>query len=685
MNRALHILNLVVLLLSALAIVIVANSFAGRPAWRERIDATKTRAYSLSQQSRQLLTGLQGNWRIAIVLDSSLADRSVHSQIDEVLKRYTDASPQISVVRIDPSDASSLVQYDQLLAELTGVYKDAIAQYDRALDTGMHSFEAAQSFVQQQGGRLERLLAILPAEDPVREPLKQHVGVLSLLPDQGNQIRLAVQKARRVDESKPLPDFETARSTLAAALTQTAEEADALAEILAKWQQRPNLDAAAKDVLANLHYECRQVAQNLAESADPLKRLPPLELSTIGKTLQEGEAAVVIGPDRAAVIPSAQLFPKSNIKRKDDGGVTFDQRFRGEQLISATIRSLTVEHMPLVVFVHSEAASLLKPRDRQDDLVGVTQMLRASRFEVAEWALAQQSAKPVPAAGQRVVWVIVPPPPARSLEPTAATRALIEATTKLIADGQNVLLNVSPSLVAKYGQADPFATMAVGFGVEADTARLVLESVSGEGGTTQISIGQTLRDFAPDHLIGRAVDGQQAYLGMPVPLVMRTSPNVQHGVVAAISPSETRWIEKEWTGDLSGRKPEESSRFKEPVPLIITAERSNPNGRSTQRIIVSGSGGWMVSNVADVTYDISGGRGTRIALINPGNHELMLASAAWLAGMDDLIAASPVSQEVARLRNVTPEVRRLWMWIVLAGLPGACVFLGFSVWLIRRR
>ena len=89
----------------------------------------------------------------------------------------------------------------------------------------------------------------------------------------------------------------------------------------------------------------------------------------------------------------------------------------------------------------------------------------------------------------------------------------------------------------------------------------------------------------------------------------------------------------------------------------------------------------MVSNVADVVLDVGGGR---VALINPGNHELMLASAAWLAGMDDLVAASPVSQEIARLRGISPETRTRWVWIAVAGLPAVCVLLGVCVWMIRR-
>ena len=118
-----------------------------------------------------------------------------------------------------------------------------------------------------------------------------------------------------------------------------------------------------------------------------------------------------------------------------------------------------------------------------------------------------------------------------------------------------------------------------------------------------------------------------------------------------------------------------------PVPVIVSAQRRSPAGIASQRFVLVGAGGWMISNTADAVRDIGGGR---VALENPGNHELMLASVAWLAGMDELIAASPMSQEVSRLRGITPEVRAAWWWIIVAGVPLACFLLGGLVWLWRR-
>jgi hypothetical protein len=683
-RRWLAAINVGVFLASITAIAAAVNVFAQRDDWRAQIDATKTRAYSLSDQTKKLLATLEGQWKVALVLSERSVDRGMRKQIDEVLKRYTDVSPRISVVRVDPVDPRTFAAYDALLSELLDVYKSAIADYDRALDEGMRAFASLQLLTQQHAVGLDELVARTPQSDPMRSQLQQRAGLLALLADQGELVVAEVAQARKADQARPIADYETARSILAQTLSQWSGELDDMAAILSRVAERIDVDSSVKQFAAQARQDYTQMAQTLADAADPLKRLPPMELSAIGAQLAQGEAALIIGPKRATIIPSMQLFPKSNLQQNDDGGVSFDQRFRGEQLISAAIRSLTVPVMPLVVLVHAEDESLLLRRDQQADLVGVASVLKAARYEVDEWMVAKSTARPIPKKGQPVAWVVVPPPPARSIEPTSAVQMLVESVHKLIEDGQAVLLSVSPSLLAKYGQADPIESLAAPFGLRADTSKIVMESARAADGSTQVVFGQAVSRFSDPHAIARAIDGQQAYFGMPVPLgASQALPDgVRQHVVASIEPAPNRWIESDWTSDLRERgAPSPSQNLNHPVPLAVVAERPSPTGRGVQRFMLVASGGWMVSSVADVVLSIGGGR---VALVNPGNYELMLASVAWLAGMDDLIAATPMSQEIQRLDGITPQMRTLWSWIMGAGVPLGCVMLGAIVWLFRR-
>lgn len=676
-------INLTLFIIGLAAIVITINFFARHADWRYQIDATKTRAFTLSDSTSQLLGTLEGPWKIALVMSQAHADRAMRRQIDEVLQRYTDASPHITVTRIDPDDPLTLREYDRMLWDLQNVYKDPVNQYNRALDDGLDAIAALRELA-EQSAPLEQLVLQLSAHEPMRAQLEQHLNLISLLPDQCATIDVEVGKSRRTDQSRALPDFEAARSILAYALSQAAVELDETSQTFARVLQRPSLPEAIRSIGSTAQRDYQQLSQRLAAAADPLKRLPPLELGTIGQQLQQGEAAVIISPQRAALIPSAQLFPKSNLQTTKEGGVSFDQRFRGEQLISAAIRSLTVEHMPLVVFVHGESSSMLRPRERQADFVGAALALRASRFEVAEWIPAQSPERPTGDKGQPVVWVIVPPAQRQGLELTKEEAALLDAARELIVAGQNVMLSVYPSMLTKYGQSDPWAELAAPWGVRCDTSAVILESIRVGQNQTTIERGQAVSEFASDHVIARALNGLQAYFTFPIAIQLTDTPGqtASRSAIAAITAKPDRWLDKDWAANL--KNPDASGDrepLKQTLPIAVATHRPGPTGQGTQRLVLIGSGSWLMSFVADVERPVGGGR---IARVNPGNYELMFASAFWLAGMDELIAASPTSQEVQPLQNISAGAQKFWRLVVVLALPLACVSLGAAVWVMRR-
>ena len=427
-----------------------------------------------------------------------------------------------------------------------------------------------------------------------------------------------------------------------------------------------------------------QVAQRLAEVADPLRRLEPLELSTIGRQLKLGQAAVVVGPKRAAVISSAQLFPRMNLKHAGTAAVSFDQRFRGEQLIASTLRSLQRENMPMVVFAHAEERSQLRRHDRDVDLVGVATLLRTSRFQVEEWRVAEGD-PPAPAPGQPVVWVVVPPTQRQGLELPAAERALLAATRQLLAAGEPVLLSVYPSVLSRLGRTDPWREIAAPMGLRVDTSQVVHEAVPVSAGKVQIERGVALQHYQGSHPIAEALEGQRAYFAVPVPIEILTgeAAPAHHEVIGLIDASGRRWLDRNWDRPAEALVPPPTDqRLEEAVPIVVAAERMRPEGGGTQRMILVGSGGWMLSYIADVAVNVGG---DRLALVNPGNAELLLTSVTWLAGMDELIAPSVASREVARLQHVTDAARLRWFLISVVGLPVTCLAAGMLMWWLRRR
>lgn len=674
--------NVLVYLAAILVIAVVVNYFSGVRSLRMQIDATKTRAYSLSEQTQRLLGDLDGEWRIALVMVRDGVDPAMARQIDEVLARYTATAPNISLVQVDPTDPRSLGDYELLLGDLRALYQDLMDEYDTALDEGADAFAALQAFAQVQSGMLAQAVGMLPAGSGKRAAVEQRVGLLALLAEQGGQVLDEIDRARRIDGGQPIPDYETARSILAEALSQWANELFVIGREMRSWNEQSETAAVIREYVTATAPDYEAMAQRLATAADPLRRLPPLEIADIGRQLQTGDTAIVIGPDRAAVIPSPQLFPAINLRQQRDGKVRDDRRFRGEQLISAAIRSLQIEHMPLVVFVHNEQESLLTPRDRQSDLVGLATALRTARFDVDEWIVAKGD-RPQPAEGQPAVWVVVPPAPGPAIETGPQTQELVTAVTDLLADGEATLVSLYPSVLPKYGQPDPWMAVLAEFGLGADTGRVLFEAVRVSETQRSLVRGQALQSFEADHPIAAAINGQQTYLGTPVVLEHSTPPaGVTHDVVVTVEPSESRWLERDWLRTLAQPgEPPSGDPITDPLPLVIAAQRPDPIDSGEQPMLVVGSGGWMLSNVADLVVNVDSGR---TALVNPGNYELAMASIAWLAGMEELIAPSPLSQQIARIDGLDDRARWRYVWALLGGLPAACLMLGTGVWFMRR-
>ena len=681
-------LNLLVFMASIVVLGVVANFFSQMPQLRTMLDATKTRAYALSPQTLRLLDEIDSSgedWTIAVILVEANADRAMKRQVDEVLRRFTDSSEHITAVHIDPTDADTLDEYESLLAHLRLIYSDKIDAYNAALAPGIEAVNDYELFVEQRSGQLVDLRLNLSADDPIYNDFQQLLGGFSLRTQQITQIKKELAKSLQEDEARPIRDYETARSIFVGALTVWADELYGIELLFAKWRAYPNVDPSIKEIANSTSGQYEQLARKLIKIADPIKFLPELEIGTIGRQIERGEAAIVIGPDGAALIPSGQIFPQ--VQQRNQTGITFDQRFRGEQIIAAAMRSLLINPMPLVVFVHAEKQSLLQRRSKQNfDLVGPASILKASRFDIKEWIVTLGD-RPTPKVGQAVVWIVVPPPiPLRtSFVPSKEEYALIDSVKQLIVEGEMVMLNVAPSGMHKFNQPDPWQTVALAMGVEVDTSKVIFEKQIDQSGQAINLRTARITEFESEHPVSAAAHGLVTSLDLPLAITKATSGPIgfEYSKAAVVKAQENRWLEDDWAIDPSTvDKPNENQFFAEDITVIATTQRNNPVTRNTQRFVVIGSSGWLLSNRSDVVNDMGGGR---VALVYPGNYELLLASVAWLSGHDEMIAPSAISQQIQTLSGVTQSVKIRWRWITVVILPCATLLFGSLVWFVRQR
>ncbi|MAI66829.1 MAG: hypothetical protein CMJ26_03005 [Phycisphaerae bacterium] len=641
-----------ILLLVAL---ISVNNVSMHSSARIRIDATGTRAYTLSDQTSNLLESLEKPWKIVVLIDDSTVAKPVIQQVDEVLRRYKEGSSHIAVERINPANPSSISQYEALLQDLMELYGDELTKAEIAIDAAVVSFKEFMVFASSTSAWAEQV-AGLATNSQEQETLTTIASSLALLGSDGGLILNEVTKAMQVDASQPLPQIHVARDILVAATGQWSQE---LAEVA--WWLSSGRSTQLVSICADKVSPFEKMAVQLAKSDDALRLLGDIELGQLAMQLATGEGAIIISPDGATMIPATLIFPRTGIAQET---TAIDQRFRGEQIISSAMRSLQSSVHPTVVFVHAEAGSLLGRRQNNVDLWAAKGLLETSRFGVAQWIPAEEPRPSLPDGP--IVWVVIPPSSRAGLTPSPREQSLLDATALLILEDEPVLLNLQPSLLPRYGQKDPWVNIVEGIGLSVDTEQVLVEQVATGPNRVEVQRSQMIEDMHSDHLIARGVSGRQLFLPFPIrvsggePLIM-------------IEATEDHWLDANWElkmVDSTGK-----SSINEQVQIASAIEHENGS-----RAVVIGSGGWLFSWAADRVVSLGG---NQIAMVNPGNNELLLASVEWLLGLDDWIAASPIGQQTSRVSGLSPIAYFVWTIALVLGVPFLMVFAS-AVTLLRR-
>ena len=649
------ILKSIVSAILLIVAIVAVNKVAMEEVTRSRIDATGSRAYTLSEQTSNLLNSLENPWKIVVLLDENTISKPIIQQVDEVLRRYNEGSEKIEVARINPADPNSITKYEELLRSLITLYGDELAEAESAIAHAMDSFNSLMIFASSTSAWAESLVSIatIPKE---KETLQALASSLALLGSKGDLILKEVSTALRVDSGQPLPQISIARDILVAATGQWSKE---LAEV-AWW-----LDSGRSQEIAPL---CKSqsaafetMAVQLAQADDTLRRLGELELGQLAMQLATGEGAIIFSPTRAMMIPASLIFPKSGIVQET---TAIDQRFRGEQIISSAMRSLQSSVQPTVVFVHAEESSLLTRRQNNVDLWAAKGLLETSRFRVAQW-MPYKGPRPALPAGP-VVWVVIPPSSRAGLTTSPSEQALIDATIGLLAGNEAVMINIQPSLLPRYGQKDPWAQLVKDIGIEVDTERVLVEQVAIGPNQIEVRRSQMIGDMHSEHIIANGVSGRQIFLPFPM--------NVKGGEeLIVIETTEDHWLDAKWERDIV--EPSSETNVIEKVQVAAAIEH-----HGGARAIVIGSGGWLLTWAADRAVSLGG---NQVAMVNPGNSELLLASVEWLSGLDDWIAASPIGQQAIRISGLSKSAYFGWSLILVLGVPLFLVLTSVLTWARR--
>jgi ABC-2 type transport system permease protein len=646
--------NIVSGILLVVALISV-NNVAMFDLARIRIDATGSRAYTLSEQTSNLLNSLENPWKIVILLDDARVAKPVVRQVDEVLRRYKDGSEFVEVERINPAEPNSIIQYESLLRDLLEIYSSELSLAEEGIANASDTFTSLMLFASSTSAWAEQVTSIT-LQSKEKETLQVLSSSLALLGSEGDLILNEVRKAMRVDASQPLPQISLARDILVSATGQWSQE---LAEVA--WWLSEGRSAEIKAVCENEVEQFEKIALDLAQADDALRRLGDLELGQLAKQLATGEGAIILSPTRATMIPANLIFPNSGFTQES---TAFDQRFRGEQIISSAMRSLQSSVQPTVVFAHAEKQSLLGYRENNVDLNAVKGLLETSQFKVVEW-IPHNGPRPSTPEGP-VVWVVIPPSSRAGLRPSAREQSLLDATSGLFAGGEAVLLNIQPSLLPRYGKDDPWSVVLRDIGITVDTEHVLVEQIAVGPNQLKVQRSQMIDDMHSDHIIARGVSGRLIFLPFPIQVIGGEP-------LIVVEPTEDHWLDSKW--EMEALNSAGKTSIISPIQIASAVEYHDG-----ARAVVIGSGGWLLSWAADRAVSLGG---NQVAMVNPGNSELLLASIEWLSGLDDWIAASPLGQQSSRVVGLTQTAYVFWSIVLVLGVPFFLVVTS-AVTLIRR-
>jgi hypothetical protein len=260
-----------------------------------------------------------------------------------------------------------------------------------------------------------------------------------------------------------------------------------------------------------------------------------------------------VDADKAYALPEAVATVKSNAKAKFDETVEVsvnlgvdprhaDQQVRGVvNLPSGTGRDVRVA-------VFAKDAKAAEATAAGADFAFMADALRAARFRVEAWN-PSQAPRPAARNAQRRAWVVLPPLDRRSLEPDAAEQALLQATHRLIEEGESVLVLTTPSVSATLGMTDPWSDVLRACGVTARTDAMVVQLLARSESARELR--NSLDDVLPaPGPLGHMIRGRVQW-PLPMPLRIDSAMGWRASAVALVPPTgepagSLRSLSKNW-------------------------------------------------------------------------------------------------------------------------------------------
>lgn len=580
-----------------------------------------------------------------------------------------------------------------------------------------------------------RYLRLAELANDIRKSREEQLG-----PDWQKQ--LADPGQRGEDDGRDLPDYTLLLAQLQDYFVSLSQEVlpltDQVVQTLIGRINPTGVDAPARrDRILSVKNDLVRVAQTIRPPGSTAQVRPdgifgrvvdilrpllqaevPVRYDDARAIISDQPCLIIRTPTLARVIPADRLFrgTADSAVAADSGQV--QEQFLGEEQLTGAFISLTLDPPPLIVFVRSNLPTPALTSMRTDPMAAadpnappvaglynhVATRLRSLGFEITQWRGAEDP--PRPRANQRVVWVTMPyirPNPRNrpSMDPTLKNKVFAHVQQRLAAGdsamimlSQNDFVDPKRQVSDNAVQAQTERTLAndaqinllKDWGINAQVYQFafVPTDENDEGQPTRSTSSFIVTQWPNESFVEVSLRGIPTFFKVAHPLVFEEAPGVKHTELARID--QPGVFVQRFQPEETGRpiRPEPGSE-RDSVLVAAAAERGEA------RLIAVGDGFWATDEATTFGRLPDGREGPGLATLPgatiayPGNTELFVSSVFWLAHQEQLIAASPRTQDLRRIEPIEPATLTVYRGVLIAGLPGLVFVIGVAVWLVRRK
>ncbi|MEM6331815.1 MAG: Gldg family protein [Planctomycetota bacterium] len=692
---------LLIAAVAALGIVVVLNllvDLAVREAdpavnsW-VRYDLTATRRYSLSPQTQQVLASLDKDHTIVRLFAAQGAEEI--ERVVELIDEYPRYSSRLTVEDINP--ATDFTGLDSLAGRVTQAFEGEVEPIRAAIENARAAAKQLLAAYTDIGA----LLRTNAEENQLGQGTAAEVNRFVL-----NTARLYATDLDQQEEAisaqleQPLPDLSAIRTLLTQTLGEQADnQLPRAAQVLELAAQDPQASDAARERFLRATNLVSPVIHTVRQAVIALEDAPTADrYARVAATIRNNQALIVLSDDEVQAIDITELYREVPDEAAEQQG-RLNLGFIGEEKITGVLASMQWEHPPLVVFVYDEVPAT-GPRGEYSMLAS---RLNATGFAVEQWSprgtpmpgqfgmpgRTLQQPPPEPQPGQPAVWVVLPPTPQDPRNPVAAAEGpprqpVADLLTRRLAMGDAAFFLFAINPAASFDAADPVRDLAAErFGIEPRLDAVAVYEVYNANRQPRPDYRFVHSRWNPDFPVSQAVQGMTALFTLPSPIDLAEVEGVeQHTLVDLAAPRS--WLIDDFSSlqNLGEAEYDPEAAF-DRLTIAVAAERPATEDAPAQRVAAVAEPVWAIDDT--ITLGPFGpGTAEMFGAQFPGNGELFVNTVYWLAGVDELIAPTPRSQDVRRVGDVSPTSRWVVAGLLMLGLPLLATAGGVAVTIFRR-